>query len=76
MSHIDHPTEARAWTSWSTSADQCKHGEHCEIQFNTMLYDIDDPEYPKEWVCDEEGAECTAFEPTTPETASQEVKDE
>lgn len=34
----------------------------CRIATNTMAFDIDDPLYPKEWVKDERGPRCTAFE--------------
>lgn len=37
--------------------------EGCKIQLRTMAFDIDEPEYPKEWVHDKDGyAICTAFE--------------
>lgn len=41
--------------------DECDDNEKCEIIANTMVYDIDDPEYPKEWIEDESGPRCTAF---------------
>ena len=34
----------------------------CEILANTLVFEIDDPEYPKEWIRDEKGPRCTAFE--------------
>jgi len=34
----------------------------CPILTATFLYAADDPRYPKEWVQDEVGARCTAFE--------------
>jgi hypothetical protein len=33
----------------------------CEILTNSMAFDIDDDEYPTEWVIDEDGPRCTAF---------------
>lgn len=33
----------------------------CEITGNTMLYDVNDPNYPKEWVWDGLEPTCTAF---------------
>ena len=33
----------------------------CPIVAATFRYEVDDPEYPPEWVCDEHGARCTAF---------------
>jgi hypothetical protein len=35
----------------------------CQILSLTYLFDKHDPRYPKEWVEDERGARCTAFEP-------------
>lgn len=52
----------------SFMADHCyrcsKWGElGCEIQARTMAFDTDDPEYPREWICTEDGgATCTAFD--------------
>jgi len=51
--------------------------EGCEISARALIYRVEDPEYPKEWVWDPdvmkregalviggaEGARCTAFEP-------------
>lgn len=34
----------------------------CRILTDTFIYSIDDPEYPKEWIEDDDGARCTAFE--------------
>lgn len=34
----------------------------CRILGDTLIYMADDPRYPKEWVQDEQGARCTAFE--------------
>jgi hypothetical protein len=39
-----------------------REAEPCPIQSATWLYETDDPLYPKEWVEDEKGARCTAFE--------------
>ena len=36
----------------------------CEILTNTMIYDINEPEYPEEWIYDENGNPCcTAYIP-------------
>lgn len=35
--------------------------EGCEILCRTLIYDITDPEYPREWVEGEDGPKCTAF---------------
>jgi len=34
----------------------------CEIQFHSMLYEVEEKEYPSEWIIDEDGQPtCTAF---------------
>jgi hypothetical protein len=55
----------------SMFCDRCAldKNEDCEILAKTFYLDVDDPEYPKEWVADEkyENPTCTAFtakEPT------------
>jgi len=36
----------------------------CEILTNTMLYEVEEPGYPKEWTYDARGrCTCTAFKP-------------
>ena len=54
----------------SAWCDNCWHDRHaekdpckgCQILANTMLYDVTDPEYPKEWVCNEKReAKCTKY---------------
>ena len=50
--------------------DRCTHdaafqagtGDGCEIVARTMALRVDDPRYPAEWVEDDEGPRCTAFE--------------
>ena len=37
-------------------------GDSCPIAAATMAFSATDPEYPREWVEDEQGARCTAFE--------------
>lgn len=40
-----------------------EHNDGCEIAANTMCFDIDDPQYPKEWIYGDDGQpKCTAFE--------------
>lgn len=41
----------------------------CPIVAKTFAFDIDHPDYPKEWIEDERGPRCTAFttDPTLPE---------
>jgi len=33
----------------------------CDILMRTMAYDVDDPEYPREWNYGPHGPSCTAF---------------
>ena len=52
--------------------DQCVHEEKyqrtqegedaCVILSNSMRYEIDDPDYPKEWIYQNGRAVCTKFE--------------
>ena len=37
----------------------------CRILARTMAYDVGDPEYPKQWISEEDGSDprCTAFRP-------------
>jgi len=45
--------------------DRCRKEPDCPIIADTMIYDVDDSEYPKEWVADDasgNGARCTVFE--------------
>lgn len=36
-------------------------GEGCPIVAATFRYEVDDPNYPKEWIEDDKGPRCTAF---------------
>ena len=38
-------------------------GDSCPIAAATIAYDVADPEYPPEWIEDEAGPRCTAYEP-------------
>lgn len=49
--------------------DRCRHdaafragGDSCPIAANAVALDVDDPDYPAEWVADASGPRCTAFE--------------
>jgi len=37
--------------------------EPCTIATWAMAVDADDPDYPTEWIVDESGPRCTAFDP-------------
>lgn len=42
--------------------DECDDSERCDIIANTMCFDIEDEEYPKEWQIGADGQPCcTAF---------------
>jgi hypothetical protein len=50
---------------------RCKHDDYdnavyCPILGASLVYEVDDPQYPKEWIADERGPQylgiCTAFE--------------
>ena len=36
--------------------------EGCPIAAAAFAYEVSDPEYPREWIADEQGPRCTAFE--------------
>lgn len=44
--------------------EQCQHDiqMNCQILVRTLMNDKDDPDYPTEWIKDENGPRCTAFE--------------
>lgn len=48
--------------------DRCKKdsfgvfGNGCKIITDTYIYNVEDEKYPKQWIQDENGARCTAFE--------------
>lgn len=48
--------------------DNPDSGDGCPIVAATFAFEIDHPDYPKEWIEDEEGPRCTAFtmDPTCP----------
>lgn len=58
-------------------ADDARDEDYCEILAATFRCDTDDPSYPPEWRCGEDGApECAAFEAMdTPEGPSVAVRD-
>ena len=44
--------------------DECDDNERCDIIANTMCFDVEDEEYPKEWQIGKDGQPCcTAFVP-------------
>jgi hypothetical protein len=43
-------------------------GDSCPIVADTMIYDVEDPEYPKQWRYDASGQpECAGFVPERPD---------
>ncbi|WP_043619396.1 hypothetical protein [Chromobacterium violaceum] len=46
----------------SVPMDDCGPDDLCQILGRTMFLDVDDPDYPREWIDDPEiGPRCTAF---------------
>jgi len=43
----------------------CRDDERCLIVADSMIYNINDPGYPTEWIIDEGGSRCIAFVPVT-----------
>ena len=55
--------EAFCFNCVRDQAFQNNEGDSCPIAFDVMMWPVDDPRYPKEWVFDSEGwPVCTAFE--------------
>jgi len=54
----------------------CRHEDHdrhpCEIFSATLVLDAGHPNYPKEWVEDENGPRCTKFERGAPLSSADE----
>lgn len=50
---------------WCCNCERDADSENnpCQILGRTYHFDIDDPEYPTEWIRDETGPKCTAFIP-------------
>ena len=48
--------------------DNPDSGDGCPIVAATFVFQIDEPEYPEEWIEDDRGPRCTAFttDPTLP----------
>lgn len=54
-------TEGDFFHEWF--CDRCRYESTCALLLASMLYQIDDPEYPKEWKHNEKGQPvCTMFE--------------
>ncbi len=43
--------------------DDCEEHELCDIIARSFAHDESEPEYPREWVEDDDGPRCTAFVP-------------
>ena len=47
---------------WIHRQKEDRDEDKCKIMTNTMLFDTNEPEYPREWTYDEKGSPtCTAF---------------
>lgn len=62
----DHCARDAAYRDGGPDADPALG---CQILANALCYSITDPEFPKEWITDDQGSRCTAFttDPTMPE---------
>lgn len=60
-SFCDRCVRDRAFQKWY--AGEGPEADSCPILAATCIYNVDDPQYPKEWIEDEYGPRCTAFEP-------------
>lgn len=49
------------FSAWCEKCDNDSKEPLCEILTRSMAFDIEDQEYPVEWVCTDKGPECTAF---------------
>ncbi len=48
---------------WRDAAFQSGEGDSCPIAAASMVYDISDADYPREWIIGDDGRPCcTAFE--------------
>jgi len=45
----------------SKHPDDCTDDDLCQIIGRTLLLSVDDPDYPTEWIEDDDGPKCTAF---------------
>lgn len=56
------------YSEWCEKCRREQGGRQCSIYGRTLAMDIDNPEYPKEWVSDQDGrnAKCTAFSEPRP----------
>lgn len=73
MSHPYRPangTEGEAFEAqwcancWRDAAFSYGDGDSCTIIADAMAFDVDDPEYPKQWIIEAGRPLCTAFEST------------
>jgi hypothetical protein len=51
------------WCGHCKRDEHLNEGDYCPIATWTMAVEIDDPNYPPEWVQDAIGPRCTAFDP-------------
>ena len=55
-----------AYQAWDRNGNKGPRPDTCPILDATFLYRVTDPEYPKEWITDEAGPRCTAYEAEKP----------
>lgn len=60
------------WCETCVNEGDVEDGEGCEILGRTMVYKVEDSEYPKEWCYDEQGVPCcTAYKPPADENTKK-----
>lgn len=60
---IFHAAACARCTKWERATDPDDWPEGCMIELRALNHDIDDPEYPKEWIIGPDGQPtCTAFD--------------
>lgn len=55
-------------SQWCDRCVRGKTGDPCAILGDTLFLDADDPDYPREWIEDDDGPRCTAFAASQDET--------
>ena len=64
------PSNGAEWLDfkavWCNRCPRHSSPRYCSIIFDASTMDVDHPDYPPEWVEDDAGPRCTAFEEITP----------
>ena len=51
-----------AWCDRCEQQPEDQQDGGCQILMRTMIYSVNDPNYPPEWIEDEDGPRCTAYQ--------------